>query len=64
MTIKASVAFFFSHEGDLIQVADSHIARIIRHPERFGLTKEEIQSIYEMHGERIGVGGDLDRNPS
>ena len=62
MTI--SVAFFLSQTEDLIHVPLHHISTVIADPERFRLTKEEIQSIYEMHGERIGVEGELERNSS
>jgi hypothetical protein len=52
-----SVAFFLSQTGDLIHVPDSHIATVIRDPERFGLTREEILAAYETHGEGMGTEG-------
>jgi hypothetical protein len=55
MTI--SVAFFLSSSGDLIHVPHNHISTVIADPEKFGLTKEEIQTVYDLHGERIGVEG-------
>jgi hypothetical protein len=56
MTI--SIAFFLSQTGDLIHVPTSHIGTIISGPERFGLTREEIDAAYQKHGERIGVEGE------
>ncbi len=58
MTIKGSVAFLLSPSGDLIHVAQNHISTVIADPERFGLTKEEIQTVYDRHGEKIGVEGE------
>lgn len=59
MTI--SIAFFLSKTGDLINVPLNHISTVIADPERFGLTLEEIQTIYQRHGERVGVEGDARR---
>jgi hypothetical protein len=59
MTI--SVAFFISSTGDLIHVPDSHIATVIRDPERFGLTPAEIETVYKKYGERVGVEGEARR---
>lgn len=53
-----SIAFFLSDQGDLIHVADSHIATVIRDPQRFGLTTAEIEAAYLRHGERIGIEGE------
>jgi len=53
-----NIAFFLSSTGDLIQVADSHIATVIRDPERFGLTPTEIETVYRKYGERIGIEGE------
>lgn len=52
-----NIAFFLSPEGNLIHVPDSHIAAVIRDPETFGLTREEIESFYKEYGERVGVEG-------
>jgi hypothetical protein len=59
MTI--SVAFFLSDAGDLIHVADSHIATVIQDPERFGLTSAEIEAEYSKHQEKVGVEGEARR---
>lgn len=53
-----SIAFFLSHDGDLIHVPDNHVGVVIRDPERFGLTREEIEAAYRKHGERIGIEGE------
>jgi len=45
-----SAAFFISSTGDLIHVPDSHIATVIRDPERFGLTPAEIETVYKNYG--------------
>jgi len=55
MTI--SVAFFISPTGDVIHVSDCHIATVIRDPETFSLTREEIEAFYKEYGERVGVEG-------
>jgi hypothetical protein len=52
-----SIAFFISPTGDIIHVSDCHIATVIRDPETFGLTREEIEASYEEYGERVGVEG-------
>ena len=52
------VAFFLSCAGDLIHVPDSHIGVVIRNPERFGLTKFEIETAYRNHGEQLGIEGE------
>ncbi len=36
----------------------NHISMVIANPEKFGLTKEEIQTVYDRHGEKIGVEGE------
>lgn len=56
-----SIAFFLSETGDLIHVADSHIATVICDPRRFGLTQNQIEAAYEKYGERIGVEGEARR---
>lgn len=55
--IKRSVAFFLSQTGDLIHVPLNHISTVIADPQRFGLTREEIENVYKDYGERVGVEG-------
>ena len=50
-------AFFLSPQGKLIRVGASHIAEVIRHPEEFGLSLEEIEKAYQKHGEKLGMEG-------
>jgi len=50
-------AFFLSPQGKLIRVETSHIGEVLRHPEEFGLTLEEIERAYQKHGEKIGMEG-------
>jgi len=50
-------AYWITPEGGVISVKTTHIGEIIRTPELFGLTIEEIRSIYEIYGEPIGLEG-------
>ena len=59
MTIN--VAFFLSQTGDLIHVPQNHISTVIADPERFSLTRKEIDAVYEEYGERVGVEGEARR---
>ena len=53
-----SVAFFISPDGLLIRVPQNHIGTVINDPSRFGLTRDEIQTLYERHGEPMGIEGE------
>jgi hypothetical protein len=55
MTISA--AFFLSHDGHIVHVPQNHISTVIADPQRFGLTREEIEALYKEYGERVGVEG-------
>ncbi len=55
------IAFFISPTGDIIHVSDCHIATVIRDPDTFGLTREEIEASYKEYGERVGVEGEARR---
>ena len=50
-------AYFISPVGNLIYVSASHVDAVIKDPEAFGFTGEEINSIYERFGEPIGLEG-------
>ena len=50
-------AYFVCPDGNLINVSSSHIDTVIKEPEAFGCTGEEINSIYERFGEPIGLEG-------
>lgn len=46
---------FISPVGDIVPTGGTHISYIIGHPEQFGMTRPEIDAVYEKHGESIGV---------
>jgi hypothetical protein len=52
-------AYFISPYGDVIPLKeDRHIHEIILHPDKFGLTKKEIEAVYKKHKEVMGVGNE------
>ena len=53
-----SIAFFISPDGLLIRVPQNHIGTVINDPGRFGLTMNDIQTVYERHGEPMGIEGE------
>jgi hypothetical protein len=53
----STAAFFLSPRGELLQSDAKHITSIIKNPSKFGLTKKEIDDIYQKHGEKIGTEG-------
>lgn len=55
--MSLSAAFFISPLGELIVVKDTHIKTVLRNPGRFGLTRGEIVSVHQQHGERLGMEG-------
>jgi len=56
--MTTSVAFFLSPGGRLIHVPLNLISTVIADPEKFGLTTEEIQAVYDIHEEKVGVEGE------
>ncbi|MFC1835189.1 hypothetical protein ACFL2Q_10705 [Thermodesulfobacteriota bacterium] len=56
-----SIALFISPKGDILPVPQNHIGSVIHDPHRFGLTIEEIQTTYDIHGEHLGVEGEARR---
>jgi len=53
-----STAFFISPYGKLVETgARKHINMVIDYPEKFGLTKEYINDIYQKYGEKMGIEG-------
>jgi hypothetical protein len=54
-TFKA--AFFISPEGEIIEVDQSHIQKVIENPMKFGIDPETIQSKYREFGEPLGLEG-------
>lgn len=58
--IKESVstyAFWISPKGQIVGDLQSHISMVIKAPEKFGLTREWIDSKYDEYNERIGMEG-------
>ena len=56
--IVGSVAYWISPRGEVVEVGTNHIAVVINHPEKFGLTLDKIQAVYDRYEERLGVEGD------
>jgi hypothetical protein len=56
--MKTSIAFFISPKGHLIHVPLNHISTVIADPQRFALTREEVDTVYKEYGERLGVEGE------
>jgi hypothetical protein len=51
-------AYFISPYGDVIPLSsDRHIHEIINNADKFGLTKDEIEKVYEKHGEALNSEG-------
>jgi hypothetical protein len=50
-------AFWLSPNGDIIPVEVTHISVLIRSPELFGLTLNEVKDAYRRHGEPVGFEG-------
>lgn len=55
--ISINAAYWISPTGKIIDVGVKHINDIIRNPEEFGLTKNEIEQIYQKYNERMGQEG-------
>jgi hypothetical protein len=49
--------FIHPHKGQVIYVPHSHISLVISSPEKFGLNFDYIKTIYEKHGEKVGLEG-------
>lgn len=50
-------AYFIAPSGDVIPVDHKHIVSIIANPEKFRMTRKEIEDIYAKHKERMGLEG-------
>ena len=55
--ITGTVAYWISPRGEVLPVATSHIDVIIKHPEKFGLTRAKIEDIYDRYNEKMGTEG-------
>jgi len=49
--------FFLSPDGILIPVDSKHIAMVIDCPEKFGMTRDQVEEFYRRHGEPLGLEG-------
>jgi hypothetical protein len=53
-----NIAFFLNPFGELIRVKGAnHVSAIIQSPETFGLTREELEAIYNKYHEPLGQEG-------
>lgn len=51
-------AFFISPFGNVVDVSGSkHITHVCQNPEKYGLTRAKIESLYKNYGETVGVEG-------
>ncbi len=50
-------AFWISPDGRFIPVIDNHIGAVIRDPNIFGLTTDDIEAEYAKENEQIGIEG-------
>jgi len=49
--------YYIAPSGDIIELNTSHIDLVIKNPEKFLMTKEEIEKIYKKHNESMGLEG-------
>jgi len=54
---ESMLSYWLSPKNDMVSIDDTHISLVIKHPEKFGLTREYIESIFAKHGERLGQEG-------
>lgn len=53
-----NTAYWISPKGRVAEVTgDTHIGLVIKFPEKFGLTTDEIRGIYDKYGEKMGLEG-------
>jgi len=52
-----NVGYWISPLGETFPVDQNHIITIITNPQKFGLTKKDIQKVYKKHKEKIGSEG-------
>jgi hypothetical protein len=50
-------AYWISPDGTIAPVHGKHIQEVINNPERFGLTRVHIESVYKKYGEPLGLEG-------
>lgn len=49
--------YYIAPSGEVIEVEKSHIAEVLENPEKFLLTKKELQDTYKKYNEPIGLEG-------
>ena len=51
-------AYWINPYGQIINIgADKHIGQVVKNPEKFGVTREYLESVFEKHGEPWGSEG-------
>lgn len=55
--LKGSIGLFISPQGEVVEVEQFHVNTVILDPARFGITTQEIESVYAKHKEPVGVEG-------
>lgn len=51
-------AFWISPSGEIYAPSQYHITDVVTHPEKFGVTRAWVDSIFAKHGEPVGSEGD------
>ena len=49
--------YYIAPSGDIIELDTSHIDLIIQHPEKFLMTKQDIEKLYRKYDEPLGTEG-------
>ncbi len=49
--------YYIAPSGDIIELDTSHIDLIIKHPEKFLMTKREVEDTYKKYNEPLGTEG-------
>ena len=53
----AGAGYYIAPSGDIIEVDTYHIDMVLKHPEKFLMTKKELEEIYKKHNEPLGLEG-------
>src|SRR5208337_5380438 len=56
-SIQMVEAFWISPKGEIIEVPDTHILRVLDDPQKFGTSLEEIENEYKTEKEELGSEG-------
>lgn len=57
VNVVKSQKYWIAPDGDVVVVGRCHIATVIEQPERFGLTREDVEAEYRRFGEPLGLEG-------